>query len=562
MKIRREFTLPAFQYDVLENDKDPLEASGDDVVELQDFQSVDVRSLPSLRVIAVAAPDRIKGQKEESALNSRDPASLFNACRIAASRALSGRGPWGESNWAKGGRNRIRRNFLLMYSLDDMPEFVRLLKREKPNVILLGAMSLCMPGAIECARVARQILGRQVLIVLGGRHANETIYLWNKKARQTTDVLHHAGSPARLMRENRIPPLFDAVISGEAEYLIAELGEVMVSGTIWDLEKLFQRISPHIPGNWIVSLPMGPDIVSAGVVMDPNDLPPLAPLYGVSTSFDVFGNRMTAHVFSDTGAGCVYDCDFCSERSSVTGRLADVNGAPQRLYRQMAEAVRVIREDHPGRGASAFIEDSVLLGGSPRALDEFCDLLDEKPLALQFGAQLTIDLILRRENQLRRLATAGLRYLFIGLETFDPNEIGGMSKNIGARTGSWNARFCKALDILSRNEIACGCALLFGLGETHNSRIALLDTLIDEKQKRGSPVVLSANWAVQHPLQNSTTERVYDYTEWGTPPGGHLSLFHHFGEASLKYCMSEQAKPRLEHLREIVNKMTEFEAIQ
>ncbi len=206
MKTRREFTLPAFQYDVLENDKDPLDACGDDVAERQDLQSVGTRSLPSLRVIAVAAPDRIEGRKEERALNSRDPASLFNACRIAASRAFSGRGPWGESNWAKGGRIGIRRNFLLMYSLDDMPEFVRLIKREKPNVILLGAMSLCMPEQLN----ARGSRGRYwadksslfwVVVIPMKRFTSGT-----KKARQTTDVLHHAGSPARLMRENRIPP--------------------------------------------------------------------------------------------------------------------------------------------------------------------------------------------------------------------------------------------------------------------------------------------------------------------------------------------------------------------
>ncbi|MDQ4679647.1 hypothetical protein, partial [Stenotrophomonas maltophilia group sp. RNC7] len=48
--------------------------------------------------------------------------------------------------------------------------------------------------------------------------------------------------------------------------------------------------------------------------------------------------------------------------------------------------------------------------------------------------------------------------------------------------------------ILSRDHIACGCALLFGLGETHESRIALLDSLIEQRRTRGSPVALSANW--------------------------------------------------------------------
>lgn len=528
-----------------------------------DAQSDNPEKDPALlRVVAVAAPDWVRGRKGDKALNSRDPASLFNACRIAASRALSGEGAWGKGNWAKGGRHRIRRNFMLMYSLDDMPCFVRLLEEEKPNILLIGAMSLCMPGAVECARTAREMLGNDVLIILGGRHPTETVYLRNSRARQPADVLHHTASPARLIRQGRIPPLFDAVISGEAEYLIAELGEVVArGGPGGDHGELYRQLPVDIAGDWIVSLPNGEEIVSAGLPINPNDLPPLAPLFGVSTSFGVFGGRMTAHVFSDTGRGCVYDCDFCSERSSITGSLSDLARAPQRLYRQMAESARVIGEDHPGQGASAFVEDSVLLGGSPRALDALCDLLEKQPLPLEFGAQLTIDQILKREEQLKRLSGVGLRYLFIGVETFDPIEIGGMSKDIGSKTASWHDRFRYVIDILSRNDIACGCALLFGLGEKHESRIALLDTLIEEKRARGLPVAVSANWAVLHPLRNRASDPGFDYLEWGTPPGPYLDLFHRFGEASLRYCLAADARPSLHELEEIVAKMETFETI-
>lgn len=178
-----------------------------------------------IRAIAVAAPDWIKGTKSRRAINSPDPVSLFNACRCAANSAVQGDGAWGESNWAQA-EKQLRNSFLLMYSLDDMHLLKDLLQAEQPNIVFIGAMTLCMPGAIECAKLVRKILGSQTLIVLGGRHINETIYLTDESQRFKSSIKHHTASPGRLIREGKIPPIFDIVISGEAELLIKEIGEL------------------------------------------------------------------------------------------------------------------------------------------------------------------------------------------------------------------------------------------------------------------------------------------------------------------------------------------------
>jgi B12-binding domain/radical SAM domain protein len=524
-------------------------------------RAIDPVLRPALRVVAVAPPDWIQGKKDKRALNSSDPASLFNACRVAASRASSGAGAWANSNWTGETRSNIRENFLLLYSLDDLPAFIEVLQRERPNVLLLGAMTLCMPGAIECANIAKAMFGDDIIVVLGGRHVTETIYLWHGKARQAADIIHHRASPVRLIREGRIPPVFDVLVSGDGEFFIAELGEILERRRApYDIEAILTEFDRATPGDWIASLPASSlEMVSAGVQINPNDLPPLASLFGVSAAFDVFGGRMTAHVFSDTGRGCVYDCDFCSEKHGVTGGLRDISNAAKRLHRQLEDAVDVIERDHPGKGASAFVEDSILLGGSPRALDTLCELLEANPLPIEFGAQFTVDQILRREQQIARLAGVGLRYVFIGLETFDPDEIGGMSKDIGSSAGSWQARAERVFQILAQNGIACGCALLFGLGESHRSRIALLDTVIESRLRTGRPAVLSANWAVQHPLRGQTGEPEYDYLEWGTPAGPYLDLFHHFGEASLNYPLENQKAPEIHELEEVVSRLQAFQ---
>ena len=206
----------------------------------------------ALRVVAVAAPELLEGILGAGVLKSEDPASLFNGCRYSAFLAENKIGPWGESNWTLPRKQR-RESLLLMHSLkEDLPVFISLLESVQPNFLLIGAMSLCFPGAVECARIAKGMFGNSICIVLGGRHATETIYL-----NQQDTIIHHPGSPLRLMEEGLVPSVFDLVISGEGEYIIAALGEI-----INDLDQRGIAVSTisrqtqgiaQIPGNWIMS---------------------------------------------------------------------------------------------------------------------------------------------------------------------------------------------------------------------------------------------------------------------------------------------------------------------
>lgn len=269
---------------------------------------------------------------------------------------------------------------------------------------------------------------------------------------------------------------------------------------------------------------------------------------------------MTSHIFSDTGPGCIYDCNFCSERRSIAGNIQDIQGAPRRLYNQLNETVSAVMQDHPSKGASAFVEDSIFLSGSPVAITQLCQLLEKAPLEVIFGGQFTIDQILRKKDVIQRLAKCGLRYIFIGLETLEPQEIGGMSKDVDGNKQTWKDRFLQALDFMAANHIDCGCALLFGLGEAHISRRNLLNGLIKLKQETGQPITLSANWAVQHPLRSSRESENENYLRWGTPEGELLEYFHRFGEASLEYPLPNVCAPQVGEVKEIILLLNEFEA--
>src|SRR5438093_7446304 len=135
----------------------------------------------ALRVVAISAPHYQTGRIGERVLSGSDPVSLFNACRHAAAAAARRSGVWGESNW-NGTRIERRRSMLLLHSLEaDVAMFEAALDEVRPHLLLIGAMSLCLPGAIECARRAREMLGDRVAIVLGRseEHTSELQSLTN-----------------------------------------------------------------------------------------------------------------------------------------------------------------------------------------------------------------------------------------------------------------------------------------------------------------------------------------------------------------------------------------------
>lgn len=507
----------------------------------------------SLRVVAVAAPELPTGGLGVGVLSSGDSASLYNACRYAALLAENGVGLWAESNWANS-RTLRRQSLLLMHSLqEDMPAFERLLEDLKPNLLLIGTMSLCLPDAVVCAQRAKDMFGDDICVVLGGRHPSESIFV-----DRTGAVVHHVASPLRLMVEGRIPTVFDLVVAGEGEHLLAWIGEIVsglakrglpparASGYLGEITR--------VPGRWILGWLEGEKIytfVQRGMPLDHNLLPPPCAMFGIRSAFDVFDGRLTAHVYSDTGNGCAFDCEFCSERRSVTGPPVQLDSSAGRLFRQLKSAADIVAEDTPEKQASAFVEDSTLLAGSSSALRRLTALLQSATLDLRFGGQFTIDQILGRWEILRDLRSVGLDYLFIGIETPDPSYVKGMSKNIRTQDGTWLSRTERVFEGLRTLHIHCGAAILFGLGESHTSRIAFLRQIQDWQKMYGMPDPVSINWAVQHPLNGSDGGMNYRYDEWGIPPGPWLGVFRDFGEASLRYPLAGQPPPIFEEVREV-----------
>lgn len=506
------------------------------------------RGLRPLRILALSAPhwkDRGMDMPEGLApLGSATPFSLLNALRGGFARIADPASAWSISNWRD---EEARHAAIAMF--DHLPDASRWLDAaavDRPDVLLLGAMTLSLPGAIACARQLRAAWP-DVVIALGGKHVTET--LWST-APGTISV--HEGAPVGPDVEG----LFDLLVSGDAEDAIAELIEAVAS---------------HAPScdEWWQDLKVRADQMMGDFVLyrsgetalgrspPPQALPDVYRFFPVGPAFPVLATDRTAHAYSYTSKGCIYRCSFCSESSVINGtvRAQTLETAGMRLAAQFARLRNQAGDG--GYSVSAFVEDSIFLQGYEKAWRTFSEEVERLDAAIPFGAQLTVDIILSpsRRAALRDLSGVGMRYAFFGMETGDESIANTMSKNLD-RTRSWQDRSLAAIECLSATGVDAGVSVLFGLGESRRARTAQLDALVRWREEYAQPKVVSLNWAVKHPLRDATARRdsgSRDYRAWGTPSDDprREHLMQLFGESSLLYPLDGVAPPMVDELEEI-----------
>jgi len=501
------------------------------------------------RAMGVAAPQWVSNGSISSsyALGSRTPFSLQNALRLAVQSSQDSYSVWSKSNWIDSD-NLQESVFLMNYFEEEKSIFIKKINEIRPHILFIGTMTLSFPGAIELAKIAKQELGNDVFIVLGGKHAIETIHWENNR------VNHHPGSPTLLMKSKSIPKVFDLIVSGDGEDVVKTIGESLGKHIISR-----ERILPFsnyinefeaTKGNFILSWIEGDEIqtfTTQNNLLNYDSLPSPVSLFGVGTRFPVFNREYTAHVYSDMGKGCVFNCFFCSEQSRINGSSVQTGSPAQRLYNQLRDA------SQQGTSMSAFVEDSILLMGIPKHLHELSELLENNPLPIVFGGQFTVDNLLdpRVQPYIQKLSKLGLVYIYTGMETSNEKVATFMSKNT-RRKESWKERNEQAVAFVTDLGIKHGISILWGLGESSMDRLNQLSIIEYYQARYGNPTVVSPNWATQHPLFNHST---FNYVDWGTDKDSkYLTYFTHlFGESSERYCLNGVKLPKVDEMEFLIS---------
>ena len=128
----------------------------------------------------------------------------------------------------------------------------------------------------------------------------------------------------------------------------------------------------------------------------------------------------------ETSRGCPFQCEFCA----LTGLGTRFHGRPpEEVVRDIREGQRVLEGLIPRwhKRFVAFNDNN--LGGNPAQLRRLCDALE--PLGVWWGGPITFNAI-NQEGMVERMARAGCRYVFVGLETFNPAALSDFNKHQNA----------------------------------------------------------------------------------------------------------------------------------
>jgi len=265
---------------------------------------------------------------------------------------------------------------------------LRQLRLFRPDIVGLSAMTFQYDSALKVARIVRE-WNPETLIVLGGYHAS---------------LLYHE------IGVSQEANLFDFLVRGEGELVFDQLVHVLRKGG-QDFSAI-PGLSTKVNGEFTHN-PPGP-LADLASLKRPNRS------VRIFKNFEFFGFPFDC---VETSRGCTMSCRFCSIREMYGRRFRKFP-----LEKVLAE-VDELRQT--GRKGIFFVDDNITL--DIRWLKTLCEaIIAEGMNDLQYVIQASVDGMHADLSLPRRLARAGFRVVFLGIESGSQHNLDMMSKGYSA----------------------------------------------------------------------------------------------------------------------------------
>ncbi len=253
------------------------------------------------------------------------------------------------------------------------------------DVVGISADTPRYPEALEIAAVAKEA-GK--IVVMGGYH----VTFLDKEALETG--------------------VTDIIVRGEAEEIIVNLLRALENGE--DLHK--------VKG---ISFVENEKLVRTAVALPPKDLDampfPARDLLPMSKYTSQMAGLPVTNLI--TSRGCPFNCYFCS--SSRFGGLK----WRYRSAKSIVDEIEILYHDY-GYRAFAFMDDNFTL--SKRRVMEFADELEKRHMNdIIWWCFSRVDILIRNEDMVKRMAEVGAFQIFLGLESHSEDTLDDYGKNIG-----------------------------------------------------------------------------------------------------------------------------------
>lgn len=290
------------------------------------------------------------------------------------------------------------------------------IRARKPDVVGLATRTTDYYLAAEIAKIVREE-SKDITIILGGYHATGA-----------SDEILSGGD-----REN-----VDFLIRGEGEAAFdALLKALYYKNDFSSVPNLSYR-----SGGEIIHTPDAPLIdLESGKLK--------TPARGDRTGekkYNIFGIPVD---IIETSRGCVFDCNFCSIRS-MYGRTFR-RFAIERVIGDIADARK--------HGAKAILiaDDNITI--DLRHVERLCDAIIEAQLNdMLFFIQASVKGIVSRPDLIPKMVRAGIRWVFLGIESPDNDQIKFMMKANQFKSGDIET----AVTLLRKHGIFVHGGLIFG----------------------------------------------------------------------------------------------------
>jgi len=153
---------------------------------------------------------------------------------------------------------------------------------------------------------------------------------------------------------------------------------------------------------------------------------PYNPLHVPVPRFDLLASKQILPLGLEATRGCPFRCNFCA----LTGIGTRFHfRPPECVVRDISAGKTMLRELVASLrlGFVVFYDNNI--GGNPQYLRRLCRALE--PLGIRWGSSITFNAIANVEL-VRMMSRSGCRFLFVGLESFNPDTLSDMRKHQNA----------------------------------------------------------------------------------------------------------------------------------
>jgi radical SAM superfamily enzyme YgiQ (UPF0313 family) len=154
----------------------------------------------------------------------------------------------------------------------------------------------------------------------------------------------------------------------------------------------------------------------------------------------------------ESGRGCPYGCEFCT----VTGFFGDsIRFRSNESVVNELLALKELAEEQKGKVAVFFIDDNFAI--NPRRTKALLREIIARRAQLPWVAQISMNL-LRDEELVSLIAESGGKWIFMGLESIDPENLKSVSKGFNKP-----AEYGAILERLNRHDLYAITSFIFGM---------------------------------------------------------------------------------------------------